>query len=52
MIEALSQTPFWRNTVVFVVEDDAQNGPDHIDAHRTIAFAISPYIKRGTVDSS
>jgi len=36
--------------VIFVVEDDAQNGPDHVDAHRTIAFAVSPYIRRGTVD--
>jgi hypothetical protein len=34
------------------VEDDAQNGPDHIDAHRTIAFAISPYTKDGVVDST
>ena len=37
---------------IFVVEDDAQNGPDHVDAHRTIAFAISPYIRRGAVDST
>jgi hypothetical protein len=43
---------FWPQLAIFVVEDDAQNGPDHIDAHRTIAYAISPYIKRGTVDSS
>src|SRR6185437_15957945 len=33
MIEALSRSPFWKNTVVFVVEDDAQNGPDHVDSH-------------------
>jgi hypothetical protein len=37
---------------IFVVEDDAQNGSDHVDAHRTIAFAISPYIRRGSVDST
>ena len=43
---------FWPQTAIFVVEDDAQNGPDHVDAHRTVALAISPYIKRGTVDST
>jgi len=52
VIEALSKSKFWPQTAVFVVEDDAQNGPDHVDAHRTIAYAISPYIKRGTVDST
>ena len=39
-------------TAIFVVEDDAQNGPDHVDAHRTIAFVISPWTKHGAVDSS
>lgn len=43
MIEALSKSPFWKNTVVFVLEDDAQNGPDHVDAHRSPFFAISAY---------
>jgi YVTN family beta-propeller protein len=52
IVEALSRSRFWRETAIFVVEDDAQNGPDHVDAHRTIALAISPYIKRGIVDSS
>ena len=47
MIEALSQTPFWRDTVVFVVEDDAQDGPDHVDSHRSIAFVISPWSRGG-----
>ncbi len=51
IIEGLSQSKFWKETVVFVVEDDAQNGSDHIDAHRTIAFVIGPYVKRGHVDS-
>src|SRR5206468_10069499 len=37
---------------VFTVEDDAQNGPDHVDAHRTIAFVVSPFTKRNTVDST
>ena len=52
VIEALSRSKFWARTAVFVVEDDAQNGPDHVDAHRTIAYVISPYVKRGSVDST
>lgn len=49
MIEALSRSPFWKNTVVFVVEDDAQNGPDHVDSHRAPAFVISAYNGPGVV---
>ena len=49
MIDALSRSPFWRNTVVFVVEDDAQNGPDHVDSHRAPAFVISAYSRRGVL---
>ncbi len=52
IVEAVSQSRFWPQTAIFVVEDDAQNGADHVDAHRTVAFAISPYARRGTVDSS
>jgi YVTN family beta-propeller protein len=52
LVEAVSRSKFWPETAIFVVEDDAQNGPDHIDAHRTIAFVISPYVRRGSVDSS
>jgi hypothetical protein len=52
VVEAISHSKFWPQSAIFVVEDDAQNGPDHVDAHRTIAFAISPYIKRGSVDSN
>jgi hypothetical protein len=37
---------------IFVVEDDAQNGPDHVDAHRTVALVIGPYVRRGVVDST
>ena len=37
---------------IFVIEDDAQNGPDHVDAHRTVALVISPYTRRGHVDST
>ncbi len=43
VIEALSRSPFWRNTVVFVVEDDAQNGADHVDSHRAPFLVISAY---------
>jgi YVTN family beta-propeller protein len=52
IVEAISHSKFWPESAIFVIEDDAQNGPDHVDAHRTIAFAISPYIKRGSVDSN
>jgi DNA-binding beta-propeller fold protein YncE len=52
VVEAISNSKFWKETAIFVVEDDAQNGPDHVDAHRTIAFVISPYTKRGAVDST
>jgi len=52
VVEAVSKSKFWPRTAIFVVEDDAQNGPDHVDAHRTVAFAISPYTKRRSVDST
>ena len=48
IIEGLSRSPFWRNTVVFVLEDDAQNGPDHVDSHRSPMLVISPYNRPGT----
>jgi DNA-binding beta-propeller fold protein YncE len=49
MIEALSKSPFWKSTVVFVLEDDAQNGPDHVDAHRSPMLVISPYTRSGAI---
>jgi hypothetical protein len=52
IIDAISHSKFWPQTAIFIVEDDAQNGADHVDAHRTLAFAISPYIKRHSVDST
>jgi YVTN family beta-propeller protein len=52
VVEAVSHSKFWSQTAIFVVEDDAQNGPDHVDAHRTTAFVISPYTKRRAVDST
>src|SRR5258708_8245141 len=52
LVEAVSQSQFWPQTAIFVLEDDAQNGPDHVDAHRIPAFIVSPYIRRTTVDST
>ncbi len=49
MIDALSHSPFWKSTVVFVLEDDAQNGPDHVDSHRSVLLVISPYNRGGVV---
>ena len=43
MVEALSRSPYWTNTVVFVLEDDAQNGPDHVDSHRSVLLVLSAY---------
>ena len=52
IVEGVSHSRFWRSTAIFVVEDDAQNGPDHVDSHRSLAFVISPFIKRHTVDGT
>lgn len=49
VIEALSHSRFWKEMAVFVVEDDAQNGPDHVDAHRTVAFVAGPHVRRNAV---
>jgi YVTN family beta-propeller protein len=50
IVEAVSKSKFWPKTCIFVVEDDPQNGFDHVDGHRTVAFAISPYTRRQFVD--
>ena len=52
MIDAISHSKFWADTAIFVIEDDAQNGPDHVDAHRTVALVASPYVRRNAVDST
>ena len=49
-VEYLSKSPIWNESVVFIVEDDAQNGPDHVDAHRSPAFVAGGYVKRNFVD--
>jgi len=51
-LEYLSHSSVWKESVVFIVEDDAQNGPDHVDAHRSTAYVVSPFIKRKYVDHS
>jgi len=50
VVEAVTRSRFWQTTAIFVLEDDAQNGPDHVDAHRSPALLISPYVRRGEVD--
>ena len=52
LVEGVSKSKFWAETAIFVIEDDAQNGPDHVDAHRCVALVISPYTKRNYVDST
>ncbi|HWS47475.1 MAG TPA: alkaline phosphatase family protein, partial [Acidimicrobiia bacterium] len=52
ILQGLSASRFWNETAVFVVEDDAQFGVDHVDGHRTIALVAGPYVRRGTVDST
>ncbi len=52
VVEAVSKSKFWKETAIFVVEDDAQNGSDHVDAHRTVALVISPYTQHGKRDST
>jgi hypothetical protein len=44
-LEYLSHSPVWKESVVFIVEDDAQNGPDHVDAHRSTCYIAGPYKK-------
>jgi YVTN family beta-propeller protein len=49
-IDYLSKSPVWKESVVFILEDDAQNGPDHVDAHRSPVYVVGPYVKRNFVD--
>lgn len=52
LVEAVSKSRFWKDTAIFVVEDDAQSGSDHVDSHRSLAFVISPYTRDRHVDST
>jgi len=50
LIETVSNSVYWRDSLVLVVEDDAQSGPDHVDSHRSVLLAAGPFVKRGFVD--
>jgi len=52
IVEACSRSRFWDKMAIFVLEDDAQNGPDHVDSHRSPAYVLSPYTRTGKIDSS
>jgi YVTN family beta-propeller protein len=52
IVEGISHSRFWKSTLILIVEDDAQDGLDHVDGHRTVALAVSPYTKRGSIDST
>jgi YVTN family beta-propeller protein len=52
IVAACSRSKFWKRMAIFIIEDDAQDGPDHVDAHRTEGLVISPYVRRGRVDST
>jgi len=50
IVDRITHSSYWKESAIFSIEDDAQNGPDHVDAHRTVALVISPYTKHGFVD--
>jgi len=52
IVEGVSKSRFWGSTAIFAIEDDAQNGPDHVDSHRSVMLAVSPFTHRGVIDSS
>ncbi len=52
IVEAISKSRIWPRSLILVVEDDAQNGVDHVDGHRTVALAIGPHVRRAEVDSN
>jgi YVTN family beta-propeller protein len=52
LVDAVSHSKFWKSTLILIVEDDAQDGLDHVDGHRTVALTVSPYTRRGSIDST
>jgi hypothetical protein len=52
IVDRVSHSPYWKETAIFVIQDDSQDGPDHVDARRTVGFVLSPYTKRNSVDST
>lgn len=51
LVEGVSRSKFWKETAIFVIQDDAQNGTDHIDSHRTVGYVVSPYVRRRSLVS-
>ncbi len=52
IVDRITRSRYWPETAIFIIEDDAQDGPDHVDARRTTGYVISPYVHRGTIDST
>ena len=52
IVEAITHSRYWKESAIFVLEDDAQNGPDHVDAHRSVLLAVSPFSRSDAVDST
>ena len=52
VVDIISHSAYWKDTAIFIIEDDAQNGSDHVDSHRSFAYVISPYSKRGVTIST
>jgi hypothetical protein len=52
LVDAVSKSKYWSKIAIFVIEDDAQNGPDHVDAHRTVGLVIGPHVRRRHLDST
>lgn len=52
VVDIISHSPYWKDTAIFILEDDAQNGSDHVDSHRSFAYVISPYSRRGVTIST
>ncbi len=51
LVEKVARSPYKNNTLIFIIEDDAQGGPDHVDAHRSLGYVVGPYVKQGPVVS-
>ena len=49
LVDAVSHSPYWSSTAIFVLEDDSQDGPDHVDSHRSTAYVISPWVRHGSI---
>jgi len=52
IVQAVASSPYARDTLIFIIEDDCQDGPDHVDSHRATAYVVGPYVKQGAVVST